>query len=815
VKAELEEAYGVEQERRKVADRSLKKADKHAEKTDERNQQEQEQFDREMELLAEKVAMAQTRFSVAEEQLKEAERSRVQDKLTRDAKLEEARRAEAEARAQKELQEESLQMMKASNVELRAEVLTSREAAQAAEKALNEVREVETLLRTEIGKKTEEVTTLTASGTQLRLDFEAASKEKMEVEQRSTERIDAAEARARAAEACVADIKKAKLQLHAELQAKSDEAGRLVEACVALKGEIAQACEATQRAEERATAAQADVAEAKLAEISVRADLEVKANVVADLTASNVALRALAAEAQDREEAAAKRAVAAESAANIAHEAELIARSQLQAKSEEAFKLKVACDEHCIALNVSKAECEQKHQLALDAEAAGADARRKELLVAAELQAESDERGRLANACAALKLDIQLREEELVLAKERAATAESSAEAALKAEAYSRAELEIRADMLARLKDANGELHALVGKAQGQIHEVENRAARATAKASEAEQEASSARENQLAAESKLQAKTDEVTNLEAACSKLRNDAAETQQLAEAKEAESTARMAWAEKAMAWAEKGTADARAVELQAQADLKVQHDEVARLSDACAAIGAELKHHRDEAVAAKFDLEVLRSALTVACEAVAKAANCDVERVREELTATVKDVRRKAEKKVSSAANGEADGQTLHPGPTAQTHEAEAVVSEGALTAEASNALKQSPSETSAKVQLDEANPVTPMPKVGTSAKRRNGVVAQRRSKKATAVPSAKAKAKGAKAKAKSKAVLGVFGTGHLLRRRLKAKVASAAYPAAGGYSSPQQVLMRPRRLLTKTAPEETFLKRPST
>lgn len=414
------------------------------------------------------------------------------------------------------------------------------------------------------------------------LDNSLKKKDKEMVKQRQHLEQEAEQAQA-SAEAWQEEAAKAEAKARDEVEKAKTAAKEKV--ATAKSENDAAIKEHTRLAGEQVQAARETLAEARQAEAQARAELELKVQTIAQLTESNVELRAQAAKAKDVEAAADAKIAEAREQQAAAESLKAEAESELARKAAEVAKLLEDIDslkQEMAKKEEKRLEADEKTTAAVAAEA---ESRKAEALVRAEMKAKNDEVQRLTQTCAEKQAEAELKvkeaEGEAAEAQAKALAAEEVADEARKEAIHAKEEVKLKAETLGMVQEANATLRAEANAAR----ESEGRA---VAKIEAAERAAEASHEKELQARTDLAAKCEEVLGL-----KTKNDGLQAQVL-DAKAAEQVAQAANAE-----AQRLEAEARSAKVIAEAELQPKIDEIERLTKACVALQAEAARAKEEA------------------------------------------------------------------------------------------------------------------------------------------------------------------------------------------------------------------------
>eukprot|EP00929_Paragymnodinium_shiwhaense_P124269 TRINITY_DN9938_c0_g1_i2.p1 TRINITY_DN9938_c0_g1~~TRINITY_DN9938_c0_g1_i2.p1 ORF type:complete len:1698 (-),score=718.52 TRINITY_DN9938_c0_g1_i2:123-4826(-) len=685
--------------------------------------------------------------------------------------LEEAKQAEARARAELEMKARSIEQLQESNVGLRTDLAKAKEVEATAEAAIAQAKEKQAAAETSQAEAVSKLEEKTSEASRLKEELEALRQELQGEKDLRTQ----ADERAAKAAATEVESRKAEAQVKAELKAKTEEAAHVSQSCAEKQAEAQRQVDEAQamasKAKEEMEASKAASEEAKKAEIQAREELKLKAETVATLQNSNVELRADLAKARDGEGKAVASAAEAEKAAEAAHEKELQARSDLAGKCEELLALKVERDSLASDVTVSQNAAKASEDAAAEAKRCEAEARTAKVKAEAELQPKLEEVERLTKACVALQGEAARAKEEVGLAGERVAEAGKAVEEAKRQEASAKAELQVKAATAETLSLANGELRKELLAARKE--------------SAEAAQRTEEAAKQKKAAEAKVEDAKKQEAAAQAAAKKSDNAAA----AAEAKAAQTEEMRRKLEALVGSLQEAASQARTTEVKASADLQVKKSEVERLNSVCAQLGAKAKALHAEVIDWKNK--------TTLADTRAEEARAQFHIALKASELTEEEVKRMAEEGKSGAAKTKkttsATGSSTAPVPPEDGSKVEAEILadiEQALLSGISTPHKESkasPSQaqSSTKAAAQENSDDVVGPAASPSRKLR------RRPSKEEEPPSKRGKAKlGSLAlhgpRAKSKALAVAAGR---MKRRLNAKTASAEAGVDASSSAP--------------------------
>eukprot|EP00406_Dinophysis_acuminata_P011802 CAMPEP_0179230182 /NCGR_PEP_ID=MMETSP0797-20121207/10708_1 /TAXON_ID=47934 /ORGANISM="Dinophysis acuminata, Strain DAEP01" /LENGTH=981 /DNA_ID=CAMNT_0020937255 /DNA_START=1 /DNA_END=2943 /DNA_ORIENTATION=- len=282
-----------------------------------------------------------------------------------------------------------------------------------------------------------------------------------------------AHARIALAEGTIADLRAAEANARMRANVAEAKGAQLSKLCETLRPEVLKlraefgaATEQLQEAREAAAAAKSSASEAVKAETQARVELELKADMVSKLTASNTQLRTDAAVAKGEAEQAGARAAAADSSAAASREAEAQALARCRAKSEAVLALTTSCDELRAGQADARADAERARECAAEAKRAEAEHRDAEMQVRATLQVKADEEVRLQARCAELQAEAARKQDELLQVQESLSAAGRAAAEARQAEIRARAEQQLAAEALSQVTASNTALRVEAAQAK-------------------------------------------------------------------------------------------------------------------------------------------------------------------------------------------------------------------------------------------------------------------------------------------------------------------------------------------------------------
>jgi hypothetical protein len=480
-----------------------------------------------------------------------------------EASLAEARTLAAKTQAELELKADSLQRLTEVNVSLRTEAAKSSEALTSAQKEASKAKEHQCKTLSELEGCTKEL--LHASSSLKRLQVEANE---------AVARASAADEKLQKSEGEITRLNSVATKLRAEIKAKSNEAECLTTLCTSLRSDLSKASSRAELAEQSVREHQQQLVEAK-------AEIDIKADTISQLSTSNASLRLESLAAKDREGIALEResmALKNEAAAKAAMSA---LEDKLKAQSEELKQLngfneilRKEAQRHLEALDDAKAQM-TKAQEAAD------KALNSERSTAAKLQAAVAESAHLTASYTALLSEMSRVKEEAQRDLEKAATATKMASEAKQAQLQAQAQLEVRETAFAQLQASNASLRT-------DIIEAKEATAQAQRKCNKAEEAA------RLSAKSEALAVSEAETSKRLA-TEAQKKASELEAGANQLKSERDSAIAGAEKAgeaQKAAEKVAEEARRSERKAKAQLKVKANEAHRLSEACVALRGEV-------------------------------------------------------------------------------------------------------------------------------------------------------------------------------------------------------------------------------
>jgi chromosome segregation ATPase len=322
--------------------------------------------------------------------------------------------------------------------------------------------------------------------------------------------------------------------------------------------------------------------------------------------ASNCALRASLAAAEEKVEKVDERVALCERERDDARKKEIEAEQKVQRELENIAQLREAIE----AAEKLKQQAEEATQMCREevavqlllkekAEEDAAHARSNEVRASAEYKVKAEEASSLFNECATLRVEMARVNEKAEQADERATAAELG-------ETTAKATLKVKSNDVDRIMNLNVELRTEVSKAQDASEEASKRAS-----AAEGSVDAAHRARDQAYAE--LRGKVTALEAMAMKMSSLRVEVAATAKAQAKAEAEAVAKKSIeeAEKQASSALENASEARRGETDALARLQVKNDEAVRLTDECSSLRAEIAVLREKCEASSGIVKALSS------------------------------------------------------------------------------------------------------------------------------------------------------------------------------------------------------------